>query len=204
MYATLNEVYNCKTSQLVSLLWLFYLTYLNKDDNSHLVCQCDISFSEVLHILFIYFRFTYFNFLILQGCDSAVDRCDGDDVNIQIVNPTTPAQYFHLLRRQVPKLILKVLATTATNTFSYTFFSHTCISTQVRYRRAVTRPFVRSSVRTFVRSSTIESGCLVSATPPTVFGQPFWNFTDVLAMVCRCAYCLLIILRFFFQLFPLC
>ena len=38
---------------------------------------------------------------VIQGCDSAEDRCDGDDVNIQIVNPTTPAQYFHLLRRQV-------------------------------------------------------------------------------------------------------
>ena len=38
----------------------------------------------------------------------------------------------------------------------------------------------------------------MSATPPIVFGQSFWNFRDVLAMVCRCAYCLLIILRFFF------
>ena len=26
---------------------------------------------------------------------------DGDDRNIQVVNPSTPAQYFHLLRRQV-------------------------------------------------------------------------------------------------------
>ena len=51
---------------------------------------------------------------------------------------------------------------------------------------------VRLSVRLFVNN------WLVSATPPTVFGQSFWNFTDVLAMVCRCAYCLLIILRFFF------
>ena len=36
----------------------------------------------------------------------------------------------------------------------------------------------------------------MSATPPTVFGQSF--FTDVLTMVCNCAYCLLIILRFIF------
>lgn len=26
---------------------------------------------------------------------------DGDYNNMQVVNPTTPAQYFHLLRRQV-------------------------------------------------------------------------------------------------------
>ena len=58
---------------------------------------------------------------------------------------------------------------------------------------------VRLSVHPFVNN------WLVSATPPTVFGQSFWNFTDVLAMACRCAYCLLIILIFFFfQLFPLC
>ena len=37
----------------------------------------------------------------LQLTDSREDRPDGDDVNWQIVNPTTPAQYFHLLRRQV-------------------------------------------------------------------------------------------------------
>jgi probable 2-oxoglutarate dehydrogenase E1 component DHKTD1 len=33
--------------------------------------------------------------------DSKEDGIDGDDINMQIVNPTTPAQYFHLLRRQV-------------------------------------------------------------------------------------------------------
>lgn len=37
----------------------------------------------------------------LQSTDSKEDSADGDDVNLQIVNPTTPAQYFHLLRRQV-------------------------------------------------------------------------------------------------------
>ena len=33
--------------------------------------------------------------------DSREDGVDGDGVNMQIVNPTTPAQYFHLLRQQV-------------------------------------------------------------------------------------------------------
>ena len=75
------------------------------------------------------------------------------------------------------------------------YYCRTFISTQVRYRRAVTRPFVHLSVRPFVNN------WLVSATPPTVFGQSFWNFTNVLAMACRCAYCLLIILRFFFSTF---
>ena len=37
----------------------------------------------------------------LQMCDSKEDGVDGDDVNWHIVNPTTSAQYFHLLRRQV-------------------------------------------------------------------------------------------------------
>jgi len=32
---------------------------------------------------------------------------DGDDVNVQIAFPTTPAQYFHLLRRQVGVLLLR-------------------------------------------------------------------------------------------------
>lgn len=37
----------------------------------------------------------------LQLSDSKETYPDGDDVNIHIVNPTTPAQYFHLLRRQM-------------------------------------------------------------------------------------------------------
>lgn len=37
----------------------------------------------------------------LQLSDSSEDAVDGEDVNMHIVNPTTPAQYFHLLRRQV-------------------------------------------------------------------------------------------------------
>ena len=37
----------------------------------------------------------------LQMSDSKETKVDGDDVNWHIVNPTTSAQYFHLLRRQV-------------------------------------------------------------------------------------------------------
>ena len=36
-----------------------------------------------------------------QACDSREDAVDGENVNIQVAFPTTPAQYFHLLRRQV-------------------------------------------------------------------------------------------------------
>jgi probable 2-oxoglutarate dehydrogenase E1 component DHKTD1 len=37
----------------------------------------------------------------LQLSDSKESKPDGDDVNIHIAYPTTPAQYFHLLRKQV-------------------------------------------------------------------------------------------------------
>ncbi|KAK3755337.1 hypothetical protein RRG08_026067 [Elysia crispata] len=45
----------------------------------------------------------------LQQCDSKEDKVDGDNVNIQIVNPTTAAQYFHLLRRQMVRNFQKPL-----------------------------------------------------------------------------------------------
>lgn len=44
----------------------------------------------------------------LQLTDSNEDKPDGDDVNMQVVNPTTPAQYFHLLRRQVGDLFSSI------------------------------------------------------------------------------------------------
>lgn len=34
-------------------------------------------------------------------------KADGDYNNFQVVNPTTPAQYFHLLRRQVQTKTMK-------------------------------------------------------------------------------------------------
>lgn len=37
----------------------------------------------------------------LQLSDSSEIKPDGDNVNFNVVHPTTPAQYFHLLRRQV-------------------------------------------------------------------------------------------------------
>ena len=42
---------------------------------------------------------------------------------------------------------------------------------------------------------------LVSATPPAVLGQSFWNFTGVLRMVWRYAYCFFRILKLFFITF---
>lgn len=41
----------------------------------------------------------------LQLTDSSETKVDGENVNMFIVNPTTSAQYFHLLRRQVCSLI---------------------------------------------------------------------------------------------------
>ncbi|XP_046848415.1 probable 2-oxoglutarate dehydrogenase E1 component DHKTD1, mitochondrial isoform X2 [Xenia sp. Carnegie-2017] len=45
----------------------------------------------------------------LQLSDSEEDTVDGDNVNIHVVNPTTPAQYFHLLRRQIVRNFRKPL-----------------------------------------------------------------------------------------------
>ena len=39
--------------------------------------------------------------LLFKLTDSKEDAPDGDSVNMHIVNPTTPAQYFHSLRQQV-------------------------------------------------------------------------------------------------------
>jgi probable 2-oxoglutarate dehydrogenase E1 component DHKTD1 len=49
----------------------------------------------------------------LQNCDSKEDAPDGEDVNWHIVNPTTSAQYFHLLRRQMLRNFRKPLVVVA-------------------------------------------------------------------------------------------
>ena len=62
----------------------------------------------------------------LQMTDSKETSCDGDNVNWEVVHPTTSAQYFHLLRRQMvrnyrkplvviaPKVLLRLPAATST------------------------------------------------------------------------------------------
>ncbi|XP_034877544.1 probable 2-oxoglutarate dehydrogenase E1 component DHKTD1, mitochondrial [Mirounga leonina] len=45
----------------------------------------------------------------LQMCDSIEEGVDGDTVNMFVVHPTTPAQYFHLLRRQMVRNFRKPL-----------------------------------------------------------------------------------------------
>ncbi len=46
----------------------------------------------------------------LQMCDEPVDgQYDHQTVNLQVVNPTTPATYFHLLRRQMARSFRKPL-----------------------------------------------------------------------------------------------
>ena len=61
-------------------------------------------------------------------------------------------------------------------------------------------PSVCLSVSPSVRPSA-PTTILVSATPPTVLGQSFWNFTGVLRMVWRYAYCFFRILKLFFITF---
>ena len=55
--------------------------------------------------------------------------------------------------------------------------------------------------RALILQICIWSMYLVSATPPTVFGKSFWNFTGVLRMVWRYAYCFFRILKLFFITF---
>lgn len=52
----------------------------------------------------------------LQMTDSRESAPDGDNVNMHIVNPTTPAQYFHLLRRQILRDFRKPLVVIAPKT----------------------------------------------------------------------------------------
>ena len=55
--------------------------------------------------------------------------------------------------------------------------------------------------RALILQICIWSMYLVSATPPTVFGESFWNFTGVLRMVWKYAYCFFRILKLFFITF---
>lgn len=48
-------------------------------------------------------------YLLQQLSDSKEEGIDSDAVNISVVNPTTPAQYFHLLRRQMIRNFRKPL-----------------------------------------------------------------------------------------------
>lgn len=49
----------------------------------------------------------------LQMTDSKESQPDGDDINMQVINPTTPAQYFHALRRQMVRNFRKPLVVVA-------------------------------------------------------------------------------------------
>ncbi|XP_038104096.1 probable 2-oxoglutarate dehydrogenase E1 component DHKTD1 homolog, mitochondrial [Culex quinquefasciatus] len=52
----------------------------------------------------------------LQMTDSRESTPDGDDVNFQVINPSTPAQYFHALRRQMIRNFRKPLVVVAPKT----------------------------------------------------------------------------------------
>ena len=52
----------------------------------------------------------------LQMTDSKETKPDGDDVNIHIIYPTNPAQYYHALRRQVLRNFRKPLIVIAPKT----------------------------------------------------------------------------------------
>uniref|UniRef100_A0A182P7W8 Transketolase-like pyrimidine-binding domain-containing protein n=1 Tax=Anopheles epiroticus TaxID=199890 RepID=A0A182P7W8_9DIPT len=52
----------------------------------------------------------------LQMTDSRETTPDGDTVNLQVINPTTPAQYFHALRRQMIRNFRKPMVVVAPKT----------------------------------------------------------------------------------------
>ncbi|XP_055630501.1 probable 2-oxoglutarate dehydrogenase E1 component DHKTD1 homolog, mitochondrial isoform X2 [Toxorhynchites rutilus septentrionalis] len=52
----------------------------------------------------------------LQMTDSKESTPDGDDINMQVINPSTPAQYFHALRRQMIRNFRKPLIVVAPKT----------------------------------------------------------------------------------------
>ncbi|XP_064535952.1 probable 2-oxoglutarate dehydrogenase E1 component DHKTD1 homolog, mitochondrial [Drosophila montana] len=52
----------------------------------------------------------------LQLSDSKETAPDGDSVNVHVVNPTTPAQYYHVLRRQLARNFRKPLVVVAPKT----------------------------------------------------------------------------------------
>lgn len=52
----------------------------------------------------------------LQMTDSKETKPDGDNVNFNVINPTTPAQYFHALRRQIIRNFRKPLIVVAPKT----------------------------------------------------------------------------------------
>lgn len=59
-------------------------------------------------------------------CDSKEEGIDGDTVNMAVVNPTSPAQYFHLLRRQMIRNFRKPLIVASPKTllrFSVSFLT---------------------------------------------------------------------------------
>lgn len=49
----------------------------------------------------------------LQQTDSKETQPDGDDINLQVINPSTPSQYFHALRRQIVRNFRKPLVVVA-------------------------------------------------------------------------------------------
>ena len=82
--------------------------------------------------------------------------------------------------------------------YAYCFFQNPEIIFYYFYRI-----FNLDIFRALILQICIWSIYLVSATPPTVFGESFWNFTVVFRMVWRYAYCFLRILKLFFLHFNL-
>ena len=78
---------------------------------------------------------------------------------------------------------------------------HIVFSESWNYFYHFLRIFNLDIFRALILQICIWSMYLVSANPPTVFGESFWNFTDVLRMVWRYTYCFFRIMKLFFITF---
>ena len=90
-----------------------YLLVFFSEEETHLSIswRCLVPLSIACALRMGWADSTVGSFLSLpsQMCDSAEEGVDGDTVNMCVAHPTTPAQYFHLLRRQMIRNFRKPL-----------------------------------------------------------------------------------------------
>ena len=132
------------------------------------------------------------------------------DMCQNLMNWPIPFQVLNILRRKISsntirKLICSYISSEA-RPWSYKTFYAPAIR---RMRKGIKRcpcPSVRLPVRPCVRPCVLPfvhhlGRYFVSATPPTIFSQSFWNFTGVFVKDWRCAWHLDITLRLIFVTF---
>ena len=144
-------------------------------------------------ITFFIFYWWWYGFccgiIVTSSTSSQIVKIHGFDVLLNVMQRRLNS--WHILMQDWPKHFYYAPPPESGGVLCYTLRNFECPSV---------RPSVRASVRPSIRPSA-PTTILVSATPPTVLGQSFWNFTGVLRMVWRYAYCFFRILKLFFITF---